>query len=163
MVGMEDTSLLKHSAPQAVSDINVTPMVDVMLVLLIIFMVITPMLSKGVPIDLVKTRNPIAMQAADRTDAVLVSVTRDGKTYLGRDQIAADALAPKVKDMLSNRTDKECFLKADTRAKYQVVLEVVQNLQAAGVDQLGLLTEQMQDARRATPADPNQKKSPSGD
>jgi biopolymer transport protein ExbD len=160
MVGMEDTSLLKHSAPQAVSDINVTPMVDVMLVLLIIFMVITPMLSKGVPIDLVKTRNPIAMQAADRTDAVLVSVTRDGKTYLGRDQIAADALAPKVKDMLSNRTDKECFLKADTRAKYQVVLDVVQNLQSAGVDQLGLLTEQMQDVRRANP---DQKKSPSGD
>ena len=142
------------------SDINVTPMVDVMLVLLIIFMVITPMLSKGVPIDLVKTRNPIAMQAADRTDAVLVSVTRDGKTYLGRDQIAADALAPKVKDMLSNRTDKECFLKADTRAKYQVVLDVVQNLQSAGVDQLGLLTEQMQDVRRANP---DQKKSPSGD
>jgi biopolymer transport protein ExbD len=160
MVGMEDTSLLKHSAPQAVSDINVTPMVDVMLVLLIIFMVITPMLSKGVPIDLVKTRNPIAMQAADRTDAVLVSVTRDGKTYLGRDQIAADALAPKVKDMLSNRTDKECFLKADTRAKYQVVLDVVQNLQSAGVDQLGLLTEQMQDVRRTNP---DQKKSPSGD
>jgi biopolymer transport protein ExbD len=162
MVGMEDTSLLKHSAPQAVSDINVTPMVDVMLVLLIIFMVITPMLSKGVPIDLVKTRNPIAMQAADRTDAVLVSVTRDGKTFLGRDQIAADALAPKVKDMLSNRTDKECFLKADTRAKYQVVLDVVQNLQSAGVDQLGLLTEQMQDVRRPNP-DQNQKKSPSGD
>ena len=163
MVGMEDTSLLKHSAPQAVSDINVTPMVDVMLVLLIIFMVITPMLSKGVPIELVKTRNPIAMQAADRTDAVLVSVTRNGDTFLGRDKVAADQLAPKVKDMLSNRTDKECFLKADTRAKYQVVLDVVQNLQSAGVDQLGLLTEQMQDVRRPNPADPNQKKSPSGD
>jgi biopolymer transport protein ExbD len=160
MVGMEDTSLLKHTAPQAVSDINVTPMVDVMLVLLIIFMVITPMLSKGVPIDLVKTRNPIAMQAADRTDAVLVSVTRDGKTYLGRDQVAADQLTPKVKDMLSNRTDKECFLKADTRAKYEAVLAVVQNLQSAGVDQLGLLTEQMQDVRRQNP---DQKKSPSGD
>ena len=59
-----------------------------MLVLLIIFMVITPMLSKGVPIDMVKTQNPIAMQAADRTDAVLISVTRDGKTYLGRDAVA---------------------------------------------------------------------------
>jgi biopolymer transport protein ExbD len=164
MVGMEDSeSMLKHSAPQAVADINVTPMVDVMLVLLIIFMVITPMLSKGVPIDLVKTRNPIAMQAADRTDAVLVSVTRDGKTYLGRDQVDPNSLAPKVKDMLSNRTDKECFLKADTRAKYQTVLDVVTNLQSAGVDQLGLLTEQMQDVRR--PDDQNQKKAgaPSGD
>jgi biopolymer transport protein ExbD len=161
MVGMEASeSMLKHSAPQAVADINVTPMVDVMLVLLIIFMVITPMLSKGVPIDLVKTHNPIAMQAADRTDAVLVSVTRDGKTYLGRDQVDPQSLTPKVKDMLSNRTDKQCFLKADTRAKYQAVLDVVQNLQAAGVDQLGLLTEQVQDEHR-----PDQKQGarPSGD
>jgi biopolymer transport protein ExbD/biopolymer transport protein TolR len=157
-------SMLKHSAPQAVADINVTPMVDVMLVLLIIFMVITPMLSKGVPIDMVKTRNPIAMQAADRTDAVLISVTRDGKTFLGRDQVPADALAPKIKDMLSNRTDKECFLKADTRAKYEVVLEVVQNLQAAGVDQLGLLTE-LDQSQQNPNQNQNQKKAapPSGD
>jgi biopolymer transport protein ExbD/biopolymer transport protein TolR len=159
-MGFQD--MLKQKSPPPVSDINVTPMVDVMLVLLIIFMVITPMLSKGVPIDLVKTRNPIAMAAADRTDAVLISVTRDGKTFLGRDPVPADQLAPKVKDMLSNRTDKECFLKADTRAKYQVVMDVVQNLQAAGVDQLGLLTEQIQGERR-----PNEKQntggSPSGD
>ena len=150
---------VRNEGSKVNSNINVTPMVDVMLVLLIIFMVITPMLSKGVPIDLVKTRNPIAMQAADRSDAVLISVTRDGKTYLGRDQIDPATLPQKVKDMLSNRTDKECFLKADTRAKYQVILDVVQNLQAAGVDQLGLLTEQMQDARH-----PDEKKAaPSGD
>jgi biopolymer transport protein ExbD len=162
MVGMESSeTMLKHTAPPPVADINVTPMVDVMLVLLIIFMVITPMLSKGVQIDKVKTRNPIAMQAADRSDAVLISVTRDGKTYLGRDQVSPDSIAAKVKDMLSNRTDKECFLSGDSRAKYQVVMDVVANLQAAGVDQLGLITEQMQDARRS---DQIQKKSgPSGD
>jgi len=119
------------------------------------------MLSKGVPIDLVKTHNPIAMQAADRSDAVLISVTRDGKTFLGRDAVAAAELAPKIKDMLSNRTDKECFLKADVRAKYQVVLDVVQNLQAAGVDQLGLLTEQIQGERHTT--DDQKKGAPSGD
>jgi biopolymer transport protein ExbD len=162
MVGMENSeTMLKHTAPPPVADINVTPMVDVMLVLLIIFMVITPMLSKGVPIDMVKTRNPIAMQAADRSDAVLISVTRDGKTFMGRDPVAPDALAPKIKDMLSNRTDKECFLKADERAKYEVVLEVVQNLQAAGVDQLGLLTEQMQ--QDAKHPDDSKKGAPSGD
>jgi biopolymer transport protein ExbD len=127
------------------SAINVTPMVDVMLVLLIIFMVITPMLSKGVPLDLAKTHNPIPMQAADKTDAVVVSVQRDGKTYLNKDQVQPDNLAPKVKDLLTNRVDKEVFLRADARAKYQVVLDVVQNLQAAGVDQLGLLTEQIQE------------------
>jgi biopolymer transport protein ExbD len=140
-------SMLKHKAPPPVADINVTPMVDVMLVLLIIFMVITPMLSKGQPVDLVKTRNPIPMQAADKTDAVLISVTRDGKTFLNADQVSPDNLAPKVKDMLTNRTDKTCFLRGDARAKYEVVLEIVANLQAAGVDQLGLITEQMQDAR----------------
>ena len=64
----------KHMAPPPVADINVTPMVDVMLVLLIIFMVITPMLSKGVSVDMVKTRNPIAMQAADKSDAILVAI-----------------------------------------------------------------------------------------
>ena len=149
-----DVSELKHKAPPPVADINVTPMVDVMLVLLIIFMVITPMLSKGIDVEKPKARNPIAMQAADKSDAVLISVTKDGKTYLGTTQVPPDQLTPKVKDMLQNRTDKECFLKADARARYEVVLEIVQNLQAAGVDQLGLLTEQLQENRR-----PDQKKS----
>jgi biopolymer transport protein ExbD len=161
MAEMENSeTMLKHSAPPPVADINVTPMVDVMLVLLIIFMVITPLLTNGAPIDMVKTRNPIAMQAADRSDAVLISVTRDGKTFLGRDPESPGSLAPKIKDLLSNRTDRKCFLKADERARYEVVLEVVQNLQSAGVDQLGLLTEQMQDTRR--PED-TKKGAPSGD
>jgi biopolymer transport protein ExbD/biopolymer transport protein TolR len=138
--------LKQHPAALA-ADINVTPMVDVMLVLLIIFMVITPMLSKGKDVDKVKARNPIPMQAADKSDAVLIAVTRDGGTYLGNDKIQPDELAPKVRDALTNRVDKECFLKADQRAKYEVVLQVVQNLQAAGVDQLGLLTDQLQDAK----------------
>jgi len=138
---------LKQKAPPLAADINVTPMVDVMLVLLIIFMVITLMLSKGKDVDKVKARNPIPMQAADKSDAVLIAVTRDGGTYLGNDKVAPDELAPKVRDALSDRVDKQAFLKADQRAKYEVVLQVVQNLQAAGVDQLGLLTDQLQDAK----------------
>ena len=150
---MAEEKIGKHKAPPPVADINVTPMVDVMLVLLIIFMVITPMLSKGVPLDLAKTHNPIPMQAADKTDAVVVSVQRDGKCYLNKDQVPPDNLAPKVKDLLTNRVDKEVFLRADARAKYQNVLDVVQNLQAAGVDQLGLLTEQLQEkGAQTTPA-----------
>jgi len=139
----------KYKAPPPVADINVTPMVDVMLVLLIIFMVITPMLSKGVSVDLVKTRNPIAMSAADKSDAVVVAVARDGKTYLNTTQLPPSELAPKVKDLLTNRLDKTVFIKGDQRAKYEVVLEVVQNLQAAGVDQVGLLTEQLQEKGRS--------------
>jgi len=144
--------IMKHKAAPPVSDINVTPMVDVMLVMLIIFMVITPMLSKGVSVDLVKTKNPIPMQAADKSDAIMVAVTRDGKTYLGTTQMTPADLPPKVKDLLINRLYKTVFVKADSRARYEKVVEVVDNLRAAGVDQLGLLTEQLLDTTRPNPS-----------
>ena len=137
----------KQKSPPPVADINVTPMVDVMLVMLIIFMVITPMLSKGVSVDLWKAKNPIPMQAADKSDAVVVAITKDGKTYLTTTQVPADQLAPKVKDMLTNRLDKMVFVKSDSRARYEKVVEVVDNLRAAGVDQIGLLTDQIQDKK----------------
>jgi biopolymer transport protein ExbD len=127
-----------------VSDINVTPMVDVMLVLLIIFMVITPMLSKGIQVNMVKAKNPIAMQAADKSDAIIVAVTRDGHSYLNNNQMPPEDLAPKVKDLLTNRLDKTVYIRADQRAKYEKVTDVVDNLRAAGVDQVGLLTDQVQ-------------------
>ena len=136
--------IMKHKAAPPVSDINVTPMVDVMLVMLIIFMVITPMLTHGVSVDMVKTHNPVPMQAADKSDAVLIAVTRDGNVFLNNTKLRPEDLAPKVKDILTNRLDKECFVRADQRAKYQTVLDVVQNLQSAGVDQLGLLTDQIE-------------------
>jgi biopolymer transport protein ExbD len=135
----------KAKAPPPVADINVTPMVDVMLVLLIIFMVITPMLNKGIPVEMVKTKNPIAMQDADKSDAVMVAVTRDGKVFLGSDQMPAEDLPQKVKDLLTNKLDKTVFVKCDQRANYGKVVDVVDNLRAAGVDQLGLLTEQLQE------------------
>jgi biopolymer transport protein ExbD/biopolymer transport protein TolR len=124
------------------SNINVTPMVDVMLVLLIIFMVITPMLQKGVSVDLAMTNNPTAMPDADKEDALLVAVTRDGKVFFGSDQIDPTQLTNKMKDRLANRTDKRVFIKADARARYGNVVEVVDDVRSAGVDQLGLLTEQ---------------------
>lgn len=137
----------KKKAPPPVSDINVTPMVDVMLVVLIIFMVITPMLSKTVPIDMARARNPITMADADKEDAVVVAVTRDGKAFLspGTVQLPPDQLGPKVKDLLTNKPNKLVYVKADARARYGVVEDVVDNLRTAGVDQLGLLTEQIRD------------------
>jgi biopolymer transport protein ExbD/biopolymer transport protein TolR len=124
------------------SDINVTPMVDVMLVLLIIFMVITPMLQKGVSVDLAKVNNPESMPDADKEDALIVAVMRDGRVYFGRDQISPDQLTDKIKDRLASRTDKRVFVRADARAKFGAVVEVVDNVRAAGVDDLGLLTDQ---------------------
>ena len=135
-------------APPPVSDINVTPMVDVMLVVLIIFMVITPLLSKGVAVEMAKARNPITMADADKEDSVMVAITRDGKCFLSPGSVltAPEQLGEKVKDLLAKTgVSKTVFVRADLRAKYQTVEEIVDFLRTAGVDQLGLLTEQIVD------------------
>jgi biopolymer transport protein ExbD/biopolymer transport protein TolR len=124
------------------SDINVTPMVDVMLVLLIIFMVVTPMLQRGVSVDMAKVNNPTPMEDADKEDALLVSITRDGQVYLGSDRITVDALTTKVKDRLTNAPNKRVFVKSDMRARYGGFVQVVDAVRAAGVDDVGLLTDQ---------------------
>src|SRR5215470_16571163 len=98
---------------EVTSDINVTPMADVMLVLLIIFMVVTPMLQKGIPVELAKTKNPVDMKEADRDDAILVAVTRDGKFYLGQDKVNVDDLGSKVNNLLANKLDKTVFVRSD--------------------------------------------------
>jgi biopolymer transport protein ExbD len=133
---------------EVTSDINVTPMADVMLVLLIIFMVVTPMLQKGQSVELAKTRNPIDMKEADRDDAIIVAITRDGKFYLGQNQVNIDDLASKVNDLLANRLEKKVFVKSDNRAKYGDVVQVVDNIRNSGVDQVGLLTERLDDRVR---------------
>ena len=133
---------IEKKTPSYNSEINVTPMVDVMLVLLIIFMVITPMLQKGVNVELAKTNNPIAMEDADKEDAVLIAVERDGAVYFDTEKIPADQLTAKVADKIANKADKKVFIKADARARYKMVVDVVDNVRGAGVDQVGLLTEQ---------------------
>jgi len=130
------------------SEINVTPMADVMLVLLIIFMVVTPMLQKGQQVELAKTRNPVDMKEADRDDSVIIAITRDGKFYLGQDKVNVDDLAAKVNDLLATKLEKRVFVKSDSRAKYGDVVSVVDNIRNAGVDQIGLLTERMDDQVR---------------
>lgn len=150
MSGYHKRKVIKQSGPM--NEINVTPMVDVMLVMLIIFMVITPMLSKGMSVDLVKTKNPIAMKNADKDDAILISVTKDGKVYLGSDQFAnLNDLGVKVKDRLTAQMDKTVYLKNDSRARFERVVEVIDNLRGFGVDQLGLITEQLKEAGSAAP------------
>jgi biopolymer transport protein ExbD/biopolymer transport protein TolR len=135
----------QKKAPPPVSDINVTPMVDVMLVVLIIFMVITPMLNKGANIDLALARNPTPMADADKEDAVIVAITRDGQTFLspGLQRVQPDELAPKVKDLLADRPSKMVYIRADARSKYEAVEDVVDNLRAGGVDEVGLITDQI--------------------
>jgi len=134
------------------SDINVTPMVDVMLVLLIIFMVVTPMLQKGVSVDMAQVNNPEQMPDADKEDALLVSITHDGTVFFGSDKISVDNLTTKVKDRLANRPDKRVYVKADMRAHFGNVVQVVDGVRAAGVDDLGLLTDQRKTSPNAPPA-----------
>ncbi|MBM3735120.1 MAG: biopolymer transporter ExbD [Acidobacteria bacterium] len=144
---------MKRREATLVSDINVTPMVDVMLVMLIIFMVITPMLTKGITVELVKTKNPVAMADADKEDAILVAVSRDGRLYLGSTQVTnTDALVSKVKDMLTNKIQKIAYLKADSRARYEKVVELVDAVRSAGVDTMGLLTESSENKVNVTKA-----------
>jgi biopolymer transport protein TolR len=134
------------------SEINVTPMVDVMLVLLIIFMVVTPMLQKGISVDMAKVNNPEQMPDADKEDALLVSITRDGNVYFGSERITIDNLTTKVKDRLANKADKRVYVKADMRARFGGVVAVVDSVRAAGVDDLGLLTDQRKTAPNPPPA-----------
>ena len=133
------------------SNINVTPMVDVMLVLLIIFMVITPMLQNKVNVELAQTDNPTAMPDADHEDAVVVAVTRDGKVFLGQDQVSLSDLGAKVSDMLQNKTNKMVYFRADARAHYGTLMDAIDAVRTTGVEEVGLLTEQREGAHPNPP------------
>jgi len=116
-------------------------MADIMLVLLIIFMVVTPMLQKTHQVDLAPVNNPREMKDADRDDAIIVAVSRDGTLYLGNTKIAKENITNEIKDQIANKLDKTVYVKSDARAKYGDVVAVVDEIRSAGVDQLGLLTE----------------------
>jgi biopolymer transport protein TolR len=133
---------LRNEGAKINSSINVTPMVDVMLVLLIIFMVITPMLVNGVRVNLARTRNPMTMPDANKRDALILSVMRDGQMFLGNERVTGEALTQKVRDQVVNRVDKTVYVRADARVRYGILVEAVDDVRSAGVDQLGLLTEQ---------------------
>jgi biopolymer transport protein ExbD len=143
----------KPKAPPVMAAPNVIPMADIMLVLLIIFMVVTPMLQKGVSVDMAKVNNAEDMQNADKDDAIILAVTRDGKMYLGSKAVTLDQITTSVKDLLANRIDKTVFVRSDARAKYGEVVKAVDEVRAAGVDNLGLLTEKTQKKGEA-PAPP---------
>ena len=123
------------------SNINVTPMVDVMLVLLIIFMVITPMLQNKVQIDMAKVDNATSMPDADKDDAIVVAVTRDGGVFLGQDKVDPSVLGSMVQEKLADKTDKTIYFRADARAQFRAVEDAIDNVRTAGVDEIGLLTQ----------------------
>jgi len=123
------------------SNINVTPMVDVMLVLLIIFMVITPMLQQKVQIDMAKVDNPTNMPDADKEDAIVVAITRDGGVFLGQNKVALGELGGQVRDKLADKPGKTIYVRADARAQFKAVEDAIDAVRTAGVDDVGLLTQ----------------------
>jgi biopolymer transport protein TolR len=133
---------------------NVIPMADIMLVLLIIFMVVTPMLTKGFPVDLAKVNNPSDMPDADKDDAVIVGISASGDVYMGNNKSDVTQIADQVRDRISNKLDKTVFVKSDGRAKYGDVVKVVDEIRAAGVDNVGLITERAEQTTRRAPPPP---------
>jgi biopolymer transport protein ExbD len=133
---------------------NVIPMADIMLVLLIIFMVVTPMLTKGLSVDLAKVTSPSDMPDADKDDAVIIGISSSGDVYLGNTKSDLSQIADQVRDRISNKLDKTVFVKSDGRAKYGVVVKVVDEIRAAGVDNVGLLTDKSEQNRRTAPPPP---------
>lgn len=132
---------VRDESKKVSSNINVTPMVDVMLVLLIIFMVITPMLQNKVSVDMAKVSNPTNMPDADKEDAIVVAVTRDGGVFLGQNKVATSELGNKVREKLADKPGKTIFIRADARAQFRAVEDAIDAVRSAGVDDVGLLMQ----------------------
>lgn len=123
---------------RAMSEINVTPLVDVMLVLLIVFMVTAPLLTVGVPVNLPKTKAPALGQ--DR-EPLSVTIKRDGTIFLQKEPILEDQLVDKLKAIAANGYDQRIFVRGDTQVNYGKVAEVTGLLAAAGFTHIGLVTD----------------------
>jgi biopolymer transport protein TolR len=132
---------VRNEGSKVNSNINVTPMVDVMLVLLIIFMVITPMLQNKVSVDMAKVDNTTNMPDADKEDAIVVAITRDGGVFLGQNKVAVTELGGLVREKLSDKPSKTIFVRADARAQFRAVEDAIDAVRTAGVDDVGLLTQ----------------------
>ena len=134
----------KVQSGSVIASPNVIPMADIMLVLLIIFMVVTPMFQPGELVDLAKVANPIDMPNADKDDAVIVAISRDGSVFLGNQRTELGDVTSQVRDRISGRLDKSVFIKSDARAKYGDVVRVVDKVRSSGVDSVGLLTDKIE-------------------
>jgi biopolymer transport protein TolR len=132
---------VRNEGSKVNSNINVTPMVDVMLVLLIIFMVITPMLQNKVSVDMAKVDNTTNMPDADKEDAIVVAITRSGDVFLGQNHVAVSELGGLVRDKLADKPSKTIFVRADARAQFRTVEDAIDAVRTAGVDDVGLLTQ----------------------
>jgi biopolymer transport protein TolR len=138
------------------SEINVTPMVDIMLVLLIIFMVVTPMLQHGVTVNLPKDlNNPQEDQRIIKDNSIVIAIPSDGEYYLGKDRVTKEQVKEKVEKMLGNikkEEDKVVYIKSGVGVSYGDVVTVINEVRALGVDKIGLVADKKKGGEAAKPA-----------
>ena len=128
---------------RTLSEINVTPLVDVMLVLLIIFMVAAPMIQQGVDVSLPRV---VATSLPSQTDLLVVTVDRSGGVHVGNSQVPLASLGEKLKSIYARREQKDAYLRADKDVPYGVVVRVMAEMKKAGVERLGMVTEPLDES-----------------
>jgi len=131
------------SSNQLMSEINVTPLVDVMLVLLIIFMVSAPMMTQGVDVSLPETSSK-SLPTED--DSLTITIKKNGEIYINTYQVTIDALQEKLKIILDGRMDKQVYMRADKNVAYGLVVRVMSEVKNAGVQKLGMITDPLKNS-----------------
>ncbi|MGH9475851.1 MAG: ExbD/TolR family protein [Terriglobales bacterium] len=133
-----------HAKEQSMTaDINVTPLCDVMLVLLIIFMVITPLMQHGLNVNLAQAQNTVPLANADKDNAVIVAISHDGHVFLGNNEVDLGTLTTDVQQDLQNQLNKMVYIKADKLAEFLVVANVVDAIRSAGVENIAMETQKV--------------------
>ena len=139
------------------SEINVTPMVDIMLVLLIIFMVVTPLLQSGVSVALPKDmKNPEEDKAIIKESSLVVAITKENEYYVGKEKVEVVDLKDRINRAMENKQPEEriVYIKSDVAASYGSVVEVINTVRQAGIDQIGLVADKKKGGAEAAPAAP---------
>ncbi len=135
--------MLKRTPYSNLADINVTSLVDVMMVLLIIFMLTAPFLQAGIQIKLPKAKSTVIKE----TDAIVISITKDGKVFINDDRVEGAQLASTLAT-LKSAGEEVVFVRADQDATHGTVMAVIGEVKAAGIDDVGMITEMKRDSKR---------------
>ncbi|HOC58879.1 MAG TPA: protein TolR [Smithellaceae bacterium] len=134
----------RHNEKSSLSEINVTPLVDVMLVLLIIFMVTAPMLSMGIDVNLPRVKSKTIDLAEEK---LILTINENKEIFLNKTRLSFSDINAKLTAIFEKRVDRELFLRADKNIPYGFVVEVMSEIRKAGVDKLGMITEPPEDAK----------------
>lgn len=129
------------------ADINVTPMADIMLVLLIIFMITTPLLQEGVNVNKAKARNAVEAPDVEKENSTTITITRDKTVYVNADIVAPDKLIDKLQERVAMAPDLPLFVKSDVATPYGTVVDVVNRARDAGVERIGLMVDREREGR----------------